>query len=271
MRRPSALRRGPSWAVGLLLLLLVGLQTAAADPQFPALTGRVVDLAELLSPVDESEITAQLAELEATSTDQLVVVTLPSLEGYDIADYGYRLGRHWGIGQAGKDNGILLIVAPNERLVRIEVGRGLEGIITDGLASGIIQNRILPQFRRGDFPAGIKTGIADIRDALLGDVEEVKQRAAGGSRRQDATDYEPLIFLAIWLMIVAFIIWHSYRRAQAEAANPALRRRRRTGGGIFVPGSGSSGGWSGGSGGWSGGGFGGGGGGFGGGGSSGRW
>jgi uncharacterized protein len=263
----------PARVLALLLLVVLGFgaPAQAADPQFPALTGRVVDQAELLSAADESEITAELEKLEGTSTDQLVVVTLPSLQGYDIADYGYRLGRHWGIGQQDKDNGVLLIVAPNERLVRIEVGRGLEGTITDGLASGIIQNRILPQFRRGDFPGGIKTGVTDIRDALLGDVEEVRQRAVGGgSGGQNETDYSAMIFMAIWLTIMLFIVWRAYRRAKEEAANPALRKRRRSGVVVF-PSGGSSGGWGSG-GGWSGGGgFGGGGGGFGGGGSSGSW
>ncbi len=133
-----------------------------AEPTFPPLTGRVVDNAKLLSASDVQTLTTELAELEGKSSDQLVVVTLPSLDGYDIADYGYQLGRAWKIGQAGKNNGVLLIVAPNERKVRIEVGRGLEPILTDFMSRLIIENTILPEFRRKDFAAGIKLGVRDI-------------------------------------------------------------------------------------------------------------
>ncbi|RMF04505.1 MAG: TPM domain-containing protein, partial [Alphaproteobacteria bacterium] len=116
----------------------------AAQPQFPALTGRVVDEAGLLSREEADALARQLEALEERTSDQLVVVTLRSLQGFPIEDYGYKLGRHWGIGQAGKDNGVLLIVAPTERKVRIEVGRGLEGELPDALAKLIIENAILP-------------------------------------------------------------------------------------------------------------------------------
>src|SRR5690606_22456892 len=116
---------------------------------------------------------------EQKSTDQLVVVTVPSLQGYEIEEYGYQLGRHWGIGQKDKDNGVLLIVAPNERKVRIEVGRGLEPIVTDLMSKIIIENAILPEFRRGNYGAGIRAGVRDITATLLGDAEAVKERARG--------------------------------------------------------------------------------------------
>src|SRR5581483_5381968 len=114
-----------AFALGLALSLSL-VAAEAAEPTFPALTGRVVDDADLLSPADEQELTDELKALEDKSSDQVVVVTLPSLQGYAIEDYGYRLGRHWGIGTAKLNNGVLLIVAPNERKVRIEVGYGLE-------------------------------------------------------------------------------------------------------------------------------------------------
>ena len=117
-------------------------------------------------------------DLEAKTTDQFVVVTLKSLQGTSIEDYGYRLGRHWQIGQKDKNNGVLLIVAPNERKVRIEVGYGLEGTLTDAISQLIIQNSILPRFKAGDFPGGIKRGVEDIVQVLSGDAEEYKQRAA---------------------------------------------------------------------------------------------
>ncbi|OQX57955.1 MAG: hypothetical protein B5M52_06340 [Helicobacteraceae bacterium 4484_230] len=134
---------------------------------FPELTGRVVDNADLLSPEQEQKVSLQLEALESNTTDQLVVVTLKSLDGYDIADYGYQLGRHWGIGQENKDNGALLIVAPNERKVRIEVGYGLEGVLTDAKSSWIIQNIILPAFKSGEYDAGIQAGAEAIVGILM--------------------------------------------------------------------------------------------------------
>ena len=111
-------------------------------------------------------------------------MTVKSLEGYSIEDYGIGLARKWGIGQKGKDNGVLLIVAPNDRKVRIEVGRRLEPMMTDTMSTLIIENAILPKFRRGDFAGGIKDAVRDIKTVLLGDAEEVKRRAQGGRTPQ---------------------------------------------------------------------------------------
>jgi len=144
-----------AWSAGQLLLLLVIASAAHGAPSFPELSGRVVDQAELLTPVTLKSLTEKLANHEKKSSNQLVVVTLKSLQGYSIEDYGYQLGRHWGIGQGKLDNGVLLIVAPNERRVRIEVGYGLEGRLTDALANDIIQHRILPEFRRNRAVDGI--------------------------------------------------------------------------------------------------------------------
>jgi uncharacterized protein len=261
-------------AVALAAILLAFTPCLAA-PNFPQLTGQIVDNAGLLSAEDRAAIEADLKALEAKSTDQLVVVTLPSLDGYDIADYGYQLGRHWGIGQAGKDNGVLLIVAPNERKVRIEVGRGLEPVVTDLMSTLIIENAILPEFRRGNFGAGIRAGVRDIKDTLLGDAEAVKERARGLDRG-DGPDWIGLLLIAFWIAIFVYIVYAQARYA-AQAPQTVSRdgRRLRRGrarddGFVIFPGGGSGswggGGWSGGGGGWSGGG-----GGFGGGGGSGSW
>ncbi len=244
------------------------LSAAMAEPTFPELTGQIVDEAGLLSGQDQAAILEQLKALEAASTDQLAVVTLKSLQGYPIEDYGYQLGRKWGIGQKGKDNGILLIVAPNERKVRIEVGRGLEPIMTDALSKLIIENAILPAFKRGDMAGGILAGVRDIKDSLLGDAEAVKERARG-SRRSDAPDPLQIILLIFWGCLVVYIMWAAVR--SSLAAQQAVGGRRRGGTTIIPSDSGSwGGGWSGGGdsggGGWSGGG-----GDFGGGGSSGSW
>jgi uncharacterized protein len=253
------------------LAVLAGALLAA--PSFPALTGRVVDQANILDMAAEERLTAKLAELERKTTTQLVIVTLPSLQGYEIADFGYQLGRHWGIGQKGTNNGALLIVAPSDRKVRIEVGYGLEGLLTDAVSRLIIDNAILPRFRAADFTGGIERAADDIIQVLSGDAEEFKRRAAKQDSRPSggegfSTLALVLIFLAFWL----FIMLRSWRRELSG------RRRRRSGwwGPATTGGwaSGSGGGWPSG-GGWSsgdsGGGFSGGGGSFGGGGASGDW
>jgi uncharacterized protein len=249
-----------------LAMWAVAIGTAFAAPNYPQLTGRVTDQAGLLSASDKADIESELAAIEQTSTDQIAVVTVNSLDGYSIEDYGIGLARKWGIGQKGKDNGILLIVAPNDRKVRIEVGRRLEPFMTDTMSALIIQNAILPKFRRGDFAGGIKDGVRDIKTVLLGDPEEVKRRAAGDRTPQD--DPTVMMHLLIFFLIVAFIMWMNYRNARAMGAGTPGKPRRR-GGVIFIPGGSGNwgGGWSGGGGGgWSGGG-----GGFGGGGASGSW
>ncbi len=257
-----------------LVLLFGSLSVAQAAPKFPELTGRIVDNANLLTPEDKAAIEAELKAIEDKSTDQVVVVTLPDLGGYAIDDYGYQLGRHWGIGQKGKDNGALLIVAPNDRKVRIESGRGLEAHLTDAMSRIIIENAILPKFRRGDFSGGIRDGVRDIKATIEGDAEAVKERSRGRVGEHQETDYTALIMLALWIAIILYVFYQQRKYAQQnpQAANANQRRMRRRGGGgpiIVIPGGSGDwgGGWSGGGGGWSGGG----GGDFGGGGASGSW
>ncbi|PID61955.1 MAG: methanol dehydrogenase [Gammaproteobacteria bacterium] len=181
------------------LLACLLLPFAARAQTFPALTERVVDQAGLLDAASETALVDKLAAHESATSNQVVVVTLNSLQGYDIADYGYRLGREWGIGTAERNNGVLLIVAPNERKVRIEVGYGLEGALPDALASVIIQREILPAFRNGDMAAGITAGT----DAILQAVEgEYTAPAAPSGRNADPIsrqigNFIPLIFLAM--------------------------------------------------------------------------
>jgi len=234
---------------------------ALAAPTFPPLSGRVVDNANLLSPATEQTLTNELAALEQKSGRQLVVVTLPSLQGLEIEDYGYQLGRAWGIGSKALNDGALLIVAPNERAVRIEVGYGLEGVLTDALSSAIIQGKILPRFRAGDMEGGVKAGADAIVEQLGLDpaaAESRVQAAKAQATQQSGPDIGTIIF------IVIFVLW----------LLGALFRPGRSGLGALLPlifmggGRGGGGDWGGGGG---GGGFGGGGGSFGGGGSSGRW
>ena len=165
---------------------------------FRPLTGRVVDEAQILSTQSTAEIAAKLSALEAKSSDQLVVFIAKSLQGYAIEDYGYQLGRAWGIGQKGLDNGVLLIVVPSERKVRIEVGRRLEPQLTDAMSTLIIENTILPAFREGAFADGITKGVQDIASVLLGDAEAVKQRAeAFAAQRRPLTSSEIIALFVV--------------------------------------------------------------------------
>lgn len=247
---------------------------AQSKPTFPALTGRVVDQANLLDPATEQALTDKLAMLETKSSDQLVVVTVNSLQGYEIEDYGYQLGRAWGIGQKQTNNGALLIIAPNEKKVRVEVGYGLEPILTDAFSSSVIQNDILPSFRSGDYQTGVVKGVDAIIGQLSLDPAEAQARAAAIAEEQAKVDVPigPIIFV---VLIFLFIFVNGIRAAGRGrrmgrsgvgsvllwAASEALRNSGRNDRG---------GGWGGG-GGFGGGGFGGGGGSFGGGGASGGW
>lgn len=280
-RRAGAhILRRALFACGLILLALAGADLAIAAPNYPELTGQIVDNANLLSAEDKAAILAELKALEGKSTDQVAVVTVKSLDGYEIEDYGIGLARKWGIGQKDKDNGILLIVAPNERKVRIEVGRRLEPMMTDTQSWQIIRDTMLPKFRRGDYSGGIRDGVRDIKDVLLGDAEAVKDRARGG--RTPENDPTVIIHLIVFAGIVLLIAWQMRRAMQRQreweasltpaqrAALARQRRRQRSGNVVIIPGGSSDwgGGWSGGS---SGGSWSGGGGGFGGGGASGSW
>jgi len=269
--------------IAIAFLLLCAAPAAAQT--FPELTGRVVDQADLLSPDQEAELTQRLEALEQASTRQLVVATVPDLQGYEIEEYGYRLGRHWGIGQSEANNGVILLVALTERKVRIEVGYGLEGIVTDALSNRIIQSDIVPRFRESDYPGGIMAGANAIIEQLQAPPELAEQRAleaaAAGSGGGEGGSILPLVF---WILVLGFILVPLLVSSGFRGRKYRGRRRGRGPIVIWGPGmggwsggsSGSSGssGWSsGGGGGWSGGGggFSGGGGSFGGGGASGGW
>src|SRR4051794_20990069 len=189
------------------LLIVVALVGAAVALDFPRLTGRGGDEAGVLDAATTASLNQKLADLEAKSTDQLVVVTLKSLQGTSIEDYGYQLGRAWKIGQQGKNNGVLLIVAPSERKVRIEVGYGLEGTLTDAISKFITSNAVVPRFKANDIPGGITRGVDDIISVLTGDAEEWKQRAAQrpepASRGMDALTVTLIVaFLLVWVFLM---------------------------------------------------------------------
>ncbi|MBA4804470.1 MAG: TPM domain-containing protein [Brevundimonas sp.] len=209
--------------LAVVLLAMAGAAAAQSDPRFPPLTGRVVDEARLLSPAKEAELSARLERLEQDTTDQLVVVTVPDLQGYAIEDYGYRLGRAWGIGQAGEDNGVLLIVAPTERKVRIEVGYGLEPVLTDALSAMIIHEQILPAFRDGYFERGIEQGVSAIEAQLRLDPAEAQARAAAAERPEAGAPIGPIVFVAAVFLFMALALMGGLagRGRRARPSGPA--------------------------------------------------
>ncbi len=279
-------------------LLLVLVAWPAAAQTFPPFTGFVVDSANVIPPAEEEAITRRLDALQRATGHQVAVATIPDLQGYPIEDYGYRLGRSWGAGLKDLNNAAILIVAPTERKVRIEVGYGLEPVLTDAMSSMIVDETILPRFKEGKLPQGIVDGANAIADQLAApDAQaqaKVKEAAAkydAAHRRASAQDSGgPPLGLIFWGIVLAFVIL-SMGRGRRGRRGPWGGRRY---GGSNLPillwtlsqmgGSNRSGGWggggggfggggsSGGGGGWMGGGFtGGGGGSFGGGGASGSW
>jgi len=197
-RTSSLLARG-GWrlAIGIIALLYTALAVFAVN--FPALTGRIVDQANIIPAETRSAIEPKLADLEAKSGIQLVVATVTSLEGQEVEPYANELFRSWKLGEKVKNNGVLLLVAPNERRVRIEVGYGLEGTLTDALSKVIITNAITPRFKFGDFSGGISRGIDDIITVLTTDASEWQKRPSLRLDNQQTTDP------ATWLLIAALI------------------------------------------------------------------
>jgi uncharacterized protein len=263
MTSPLA-RWEPICAAIVFVIALVLAPHLAEAQTFPALTGRVVDAANILKPEERAALDAKLKAHEDKTSDQVVVATVPSLEGYEIEDYANRLFRQWKLGQAKTNNGALLLVAPKERKVRIEVGYGLEGALTDALSRVIIATAIAPQFQKGDYAAGIDAGIDGMLSILTGDAEEWQRRA--DVRSDDKSVPISLLHFSIMIIVIVLIVRSMRRNIGAQSHRTRSGRWITTG---SVLGSGWSGG--GGSFGGGGGGFSGGGGSSGGGGASGSW
>jgi uncharacterized protein len=247
---PTPARSWTSWG-WIFVLLLLAASAVTAEPNLPVLSGRVVDDAGILDAATIQNLTGMLEQQERATGEQVVVVTLKSLDGYSIEDFGYQLGRHWGIGQKGKNTGAMLIVVPSEHKVRIEVGYGLEEKLTDATSRTIIDGDIMPNFRRGDFNAGVLAGTESIL-SVLGGGSVTGTDAETSSRRPTSNWSFPLV-------IVIFLIFMLLRNL--------LGSRR----GYYRGGFRGYGGFGGGGSGSGGGGFSGGGGSFGGGGASGSW
>ena len=276
--------------LAVLWLALIALATPVAAQTFPPLTGRVVDQAHLLSPEQVQDLTSKSAALESQKGAQFVVATVNSLEGYPVEDYGYRLGRAWGIGQKGKDNGVILLVAPNEHKVRIEVGYGATPYITDAMSGLIIRENVIPRFKQNppDYGGGIEAGADAIIKQMSLSPDEAQKNIAAAEQVQQKRQHSggnPLPFF-FWLMVIGFVVLSHFRRGRGRRyrsrhggispwvvlwglneLNRGSRRSSWDGGSSW---GGGGGGWGGGGGGGFGG-FSGGGGSFGGGGASGSW
>lgn len=266
----------------ICLLLISGNPALAQDTAKPEqiLTGRVVDAAGVIDAQTLQAITEKLAAFEKTSSDQVVVATVPSLNGTDIETYSNKLFRAWSLGQRQENNGILLVVAPNDRKVRIEVGYGLEGVMTDAMSSIVIQGDIIPAFRDGNYAKGISDGVDGILTVLTGDGAELEARARRNAQTgaDSGLDWVEIIFILFWvsiffggfgMAILAPIFGQKLGPGRYKWLGMVIDLTRNGGG----SGGRGGGGFSGGGGGWSsgGGGFSGGGGSSGGGGASGSW
>jgi len=263
-RNSSSARFGLApWLSAILVSCLV---CTALAFSFPPLTGRVVDQANVLSAQSRKDLEEKLQELENKSGVQLVVATVKSLEGSDIETYANQLFRNWKLGEARKNNGVLLLVAPTEHKVRIEVGYGLEGTLTDALSSVIISSAIVPRFKANDYTGGVERGVDGIISVLSGDTADWQPKPS--VRAEDSPQLSNELFSILFVLIVIFVIWSLIRGGGGTSG----RSGSRGGGMIILPPGGwsSSSGWGGGFGG-GGGGFSGGGGWSGGGGASGSW
>jgi len=167
MRIDSRLCKYGSIIIYLLLALAGPINAAALE--VPRLKGHVNDYAAMLSPASERQLEALLTDFEQKESTQIVVLTIPSLQGDSLEDFSIRVAETWKIGQKKLDNGAILLIAKNDRKIRIDVGYGLEGRLTDLLAGRIIRNVIAPQFKSGQFDQGITEGVAAMIDAVRGE------------------------------------------------------------------------------------------------------
>jgi len=253
-----------AWVLAGFALCLASLALAL---DFPPLTGRVVDQANIMTAQSRTNLEAKLKELEDKSSIQLVVATVKSLQGSDVETYANGLFRSWKLGEAKKNNGVLLLIAPAEHKVRIEVGYGLEGTLTDAFSSVIISSAIIPRFKTGDFSGGIERGVDGIVSVLSGDTADWQPKVR--VRSDDTSSVINDLIVPLLPMLIFFLIWYLMGSATGSGSRRAIRQGGRT---IIIGGPTWGSGWGGGIGGGGfGGGFSGGGGWSGGGGASGSW
>ena len=195
----QSVRAGRVRFFGVLLYMAVLLPWVAAALEVPALRGRVNDYAGMLSPEAESRLETLLKELEAKDSTQVAVLTVPSLDGDSLEDFSMRVAERWKIGRKGFDNGVILIVARDDRKVRIEVGYGLEGRLTDLTAGRIIRDRIVPEFRAGRVDQGVLNGVLALTEVVRGEFKAPAQPSIGPAA-SGAEDLMP--FLLVFFFVV---------------------------------------------------------------------
>jgi uncharacterized protein len=198
--KPS-LRMGWAWILGVLLCMDVLLPWAAAAIEVPALKGRVNDYGGMLSAESERRLETLLKELEAKDSTQVTVLTIPSLDGDSLEDFSMRVAERWQIGRKGFDNGVILIFARDDRKVRIEVGYGLEGRLTDLTAGRIIRDRIVPEFRAGRFDQGVLNGVVALTEVVRGEFQAPAQPPTGPAA-SGVEDLMPFVLVFIFLVFM---------------------------------------------------------------------
>ena len=192
-------------AVIAAMVIAIAVPAMAATPAYPALTGRVADDAHILQPAEVAALTAKLANFETQSQRQIVVATVPSLGGNEIEEYANGLFRTWGVGDKQRNDGLLLLIAPTEHKVRIEVGNGLQGIMTDALSSVIIRHDLAPHFKAGDYAGGINAATDELIAQLKLPDDQARAVAAkaGDQVRREAQphfDGGTVVFLIIFAL-----------------------------------------------------------------------
>lgn len=256
-------------ALALVAAVLVGEGAQAQQIDVIPPSGEwVTDRGDFLSDAEERALTQKLRQYEDSTSTQIVIVTLPSLEGNEPADYATALGREWQVGQEGQDNGVVILLSSEEREVFIATGYGLEGAIPDAIASRIVRNVMVPRFREGNYYAGLDAAVDHLVAAATGEFT-AEQIRGPGREGEGAFDGASLFVL----LIIAFFVINAIRHSNRGGGDGGKRVRRSRGHGplIIWGGGGWGGGSSGGFGGGGFGGFGGGGGSFGGGGAGGGW
>lgn len=250
-------------AINTLLMLAALLMPAWAQAQsFPALTGPVVDAANVIPDDQEARIAQKVIALKTQSQRQLQVVTVSSLEGYDIADYANRLFRDWQLGDKERNDGVMLLVAPGERKLRIEVGYGMEGTVTDAISFLVINKVIVPKFKEGDMPGGIEAGTDALIKQMSLPAEEAQKAAAEASVSRDSgVSFDPALMFWLVIFLLFFVVpmirrIAGGRRYESSGVGQVIlwsvlegmARGGSSGGGGWSSGGGGGGGWSGGGG-----------------------
>jgi uncharacterized protein len=213
----------------LLAAVLALALPAVVRADFPKPSGPINDFASVLDEATERELLALVTSVEDQTTSEIAVVTVPSLNGMSVEEYANKLFAEWGIGQKDKDNGVLVLVAPSERKIRIEVGYGLEPILPDGLAGSIIRDQFIPAFKNRDYQTGVLDGVRRIAAVIRsGHVVTADERQAWSSAPPT-----PVIVLPGWIMLAFFALMITLARAQEgrvdvvpnESARPDLQPR----------------------------------------------